>query len=1195
MSTFGLPRYMINTATLGLYVTDRKFYNKGLGPAIDMSFNYNSQAGSNSSFGYKWSFAYESYIELSENRVVLTRGSGQKLEFTMPEMSQHPIKTIPPVGRFDKLTDYGDYWLYQEKGSKELYRYDKVPGTVYSMLTAHMDIHGNAIMVHYNKDGTIKALVDAAGREISFVYNDMGYCSSFSLIDGRRADFSHNDKGFMVKSINFEGIEAEYQYDADGYMVQMVIGKSRRTTTFKYTERGSHKTISAVIDARGNTTTYEITSINPRIVRVTSPKGNRTFYQSAGGFTEKITYEDGNFTAMTYDGGYPVSIRDRRGNTVRYTYDSRGNLLDITDAMGNIYKYAYDNNDNVTSVTNALGHVKTYSYDERENLVKVVLPSGAESVFEYDEKGQLLKVKTDDGREAAFAYNRFGNMEKVTNAEGVTSTYTYLPYGYTMKSIIDPLGSVNEYEYDRNNREKKFVYPDGGTILNEYDCCAGVLNVDENGNMTTYDRDGLSNIVRIIDAMDNTIHMTYDENNLLVKLIDPMGNERNMFYDKLGRLERSIDAMGNQVTRSLDPEGNVLAVRDALGNEVKYEYDKNNLVTKVIYPLGKETAVIRDALGRIKTCINGRGNKIDFIYDIDGRVLKKMYDGKEVVSYEYLFNDDKLRIRDAWGTREIVMNKNYQPIKISYPNGQEASFVYNALAYLETMVYGNVLEVKYHYDRRGRMTRVEFGRHYVDYFYDGVGNLLSEARSNGTQTIYSYDAANVLLGVTHKRGEEIFAQFAVERDALNNILSEKIISPIELKAIDHRIDQNMKHNSFNQLVSMNGNTFSYDADGNLIEISDGKWSAVYDSDNRPLEIVHEGVKRSFIHDGDGERVKVADHKGARYYNYDPKGRLLFETNEVGEILKCCIYGGGHLTALIKKDEAVSFFHYDRSGNTIATTDITGDVDSAYIYEPYGKVVQSSGETSGNPFTFAGAFGVMDDGDGLYFMKNRYYNAQMGRFLQSDPIGILGGINLYAYGSGNPLKYVDPYGTNLISTTLFIGAIITTAYGLYEGGRKIRDTIDATRESARRQEQYNDSLRRMAARGGRPEDVMRAHNARNTYGQALHQSYATGADAAFTNVRNISSIMISPPTPSDAIGNAASIVQTGFEGVIEATGKTGAAQTSRPANPASPKRNVTADSKSCSPPESSSNFYRPTQADWDQFFKDKRNVNSYDLD
>jgi RHS repeat-associated protein len=82
---------------------------------------------------------------------------------------------------------------------------------------------------------------------------------------------------------------------------------------------------------------------------------------------------------------------------------------------------------------------------------------------------------------------------------------------------------------------------------------------------------------------------------------------------------------------------------------------------------------------------------------------------------------------------------------------------------------------------------------------------------------------------------------------------------------------------------------------------------------------------------------------------------------------------------------------------------------AYAYTPFGEIAGSIGSLY-NPFTYVGEFGVMSEGSNIYYMKNRYYDAATGRFIQKDPIGVAGGqTNLYAYVGGNPVERIDPVG------------------------------------------------------------------------------------------------------------------------------------------------------------------------------------------
>ncbi|MBI4494508.1 MAG: RHS repeat-associated core domain-containing protein, partial [Chloroflexi bacterium] len=154
----------------------------------------------------------------------------------------------------------------------------------------------------------------------------------------------------------------------------------------------------------------------------------------------------------------------------------------------------------------------------------------------------------------------------------------------------------------------------------------------------------------------------------------------------------------------------------------------------------------------------------------------------------------------------------------------------------------------------------------------------------------------------------------------------------------------------------------------------------------------------------GLRPIVAEQDGAtgqftRYYVWTPGGQLLY-------LIDAASGNRG------------SFYHFDRAGSTLALTDASGVVADAYAYTPYGRLLGHEG-SSPQPFTFVGQYGVRQEGASgtLYHMRARYYDASSGRFLSREPIwpAIANPrqVNPYQYALANPVRFVDPGGTDAV--------------------------------------------------------------------------------------------------------------------------------------------------------------------------------------
>ncbi|MFA5905541.1 MAG: RHS repeat-associated core domain-containing protein, partial [Desulfobacula sp.] len=126
-----------------------------------------------------------------------------------------------------------------------------------------------------------------------------------------------------------------------------------------------------------------------------------------------------------------------------------------------------------------------------------------------------------------------------------------------------------------------------------------------------------------------------------------------------------------------------------------------------------------------------------------------------------------------------------------------------------------------------------------------------------------------------------------------------------------------------------------------------------------------------------------------------------------------------------------YYHTDALGSTAALSDSTGTLKESYAYSPYGEI--TSPGTLGNPYLFTGR--QLDRESGLYYYRARHYDPASGRFIQPDPIGFDGGINLYAYVLNNPLMFVDPDGEFPV-----YGAVVATVVILHYTRNIFNDEI-----------------------------------------------------------------------------------------------------------------------------------------------------------
>jgi len=199
--------------------------------------------------------------------------------------------------------------------------------------------------------------------------------------------------------------------------------------------------------------------------------------------------------------------------------------------------------------------------------------------------------------------------------------------------------------------------------------------------------------------------------------------------------------------------------------------------------------------------------------------------------------------------------------------------------------------------------------------------------------------------------------------------------------------------------------FTYDENGNLISKTDatGTTTYTYDARNRLIAMNGPGVTATFTYDALGRRNSKTVNGVSSQSLHD--GADIVQEVSGGAVGATYLRGLNVDEPFVRQSSGAEYYHTDALGSVLALSNSSGVTATSYTYEPFGK--NSTSGASSNPFQFTGR---ENDGTGLYYYRARYYNPQVGRFLNEDPLRFGGGdVNLHSYANNNPINLTDPSG------------------------------------------------------------------------------------------------------------------------------------------------------------------------------------------
>lgn len=908
---------------------------------------------------------------------------------------------------------------------------------------------------------------NARGNEVNYEYygNDDLYKKYWTMTDHEGASYNleetrtYYSNGLLETVKDPKDITTTYYYDDYGNMEEANKASGKKVTKYEYDIMGRKEREEELISAgRWKTIQYErdavgrVTKViyndNPndygefvytccRLDNSRDRDGNRTWYwyDPAGKLSKKwitISHDGGlgpNIVAVykyTYDGlNRLVEEEDPNENTTYYDYDGLDRVTAITDAAGNVTEMEYDANSNLTAKTVYLEEraiTTRMAYDYYNRLISVETPISATfavtTYYSYDAGGNMVYLKDAQERESTFEYDEMGHLIASHEPMGKDTYYKYDLNG-NLASIEDDLGRITTFSYDSLNRLTDIYKP-----------------IDSNRELHTkyaYDNIGNKTSVTLYDVVnweDHTAHFEYNDDCRLTKITDPENKTIDYEYTYGGKLEKITD--DNDVT-------------------TEYSYDQAGRNTRVVYALGtanqREEQYYYDGVGNLKIKKLRSGEQINYTYDALNRLDLKTYPAPDSRVIDYSYDDlgrmESVTMSGGYGIVGFEYDDLDRMTVVTYPDGKRIDYSYDNVGNRTAITYPylNPYHIyTYSYDGLNRMDQVKYrSTLLVDYGYDPLRRIAFDRylSNNIAKSHYGYNDADWLTYFSNElEGGGIFSRFtyaydrvgnrtAMARDGAQNNDQYLYNKRYELRSVNYHQGSSFSDQTFNydgvgnretvvnggtvtyttdelnQYDTVGGVTHTYDLRGNLTY--DGTNTYYYDLDNRLTGI---NGTISYEYDPFGRRIKKTVNGTVTNYVYDGD-RVIEERDGADALLRRYVYGAGIDEVLLMEQGGSKYwYYYDALGSVVNISDNSGNLVSTIHYDVYGDF-DETGSFTHNPYKFTGR--RYDPESGLYFYRARMYSPELGRFLQTDPVGYVDGPNLYTYCSNRPIGASDPYG------------------------------------------------------------------------------------------------------------------------------------------------------------------------------------------
>jgi RHS repeat-associated protein len=861
-----------------------------------------------------------------------------------------------------------------------------------------------------------------------------------------------------------------FTYDGNGNMLTRT-ETDTSTNSMPYSTTGRTRAWSNTFGSFG----HLLTATGPR----TDVVATTSFTYDTNGNVSTVTDALGHVTTLTnYTGsGLPLTMIDPNNVVTSFTYDPRDRLLSRTvhAASGNAETMlGYDPAGNITSITLPDGSFLGYQYDAAHRLQSVSNSLGESINFRLDAAGDIVRqnIEAADGalvKTQGGLFDQLGRMLQQVGAYAETTTYGYdsddnrisVTDALTNKttsafdalnrliSVIDPLTNVIGLGYDPQDNLTAVTDPRSLITSYVYDGFRHVIQeTSPDKGTTVYMLDKAGNRTNETDARGVVTLRTFDALNRVTSETFPASPGENITYTYdstaggnfgIGRLTEHTDETGS-TTLVYNERGDVVNTTRVIGGiayTTAYGYDLADHVISITYPSGDTVGYMRDSQGRIKSVsyqpsgsgvvtvlatnvtympfgplsglVYGNGLARTQNYDLDYRLtnITTFASGANVQSLS-LGYDAVNDIRSITDNLDATRSQTFAYDPDCRLTG--AGGIYGTLGYTydpdgnRLTQTANGVTQSYTYSHAANMLRSVVGSGVARLLdYTPNGNLSSDNRGTATNLVFNYGNRN--------RYSALYSRTSTIATYKYNALGERLIKTAGTTTTHYHFDQN----------------------GHLIAESQGNGTLIREYvwlDDMPLAQIESSGAIYYIHpDHLNTPQKMTDANQALVWDREqqPFGQTASLTYPaLAPALSAGAYKQGQFQITVNVPTNSTFTL--QSSTNLRTSDwqslitATGpftftDLEAAGYQARFYRAYSIGPPVTQN-LRFPGQY--FDAESGLNYNMMRDYDNTLGRYIQNDPVGLEGGINLYGYARGNPVNLVDPQGK--IIPLLIIGGV-----------------------------------------------------------------------------------------------------------------------------------------------------------------------------